>query len=179
MLNNLMANFIWGGSKEKRKYHLTSLKNITFPKALGGWGIIDIRNFGRALLCKSLWRGINGDSFWSSIIRKKYMGNKYLIFWYRKGSIGNPHGSAIWQSFWKIESFFLKNLYWNVQNGRDVYIGYDHIMGMGENFIIPSIIIKALHRKGIFTWSQIIAEWQGGIPIWKDLQVLGLNEALA
>lgn len=94
-LNSLMANFIWGGSKEKRKYPFTKLRNIMIPKDLGGWGIMDIRTFGKALLCKSLWRGMNGDSLWSTSIRKKYMGNKDLQFWHKKGTIGSPQGSAI------------------------------------------------------------------------------------
>lgn len=95
MLNNLMENFIWGGSEDKRKYHLTKLRNISIPKDLGGWGIMDIRTFGKALLCKSLWRGMSGASLWSSILRRKYMGNKDLIYWYRKGTIGYAQGSAI------------------------------------------------------------------------------------
>jgi len=136
---------------------------------------MNIRNFGKALLCKSLWRGTNGDSLWSTSIRKKYMGNKELKYWYRKGTLGSPHGSAIWLSFRQIESFFLQNLSWNIQNGRNVHIGFDHIMHTGENFIVPPNIIMALHRKGIFTWSQIIVEWQEGTPIWKDPQELGLR----
>ena len=153
--NRIESNII----ERKRKYHLTKLRNITIQKDLGGWGIMDIRTFGKALLCKSLWRGINGDTLWSTSSRNKYMGNKDLIYWYRKGTIGYPQGSTIWLSFRKIESFFLQNLYWNIQNGRNVYIGFDHIVGIGENFIIPPNIIMAFHRKGIFTWSQIIAEW--------------------
>jgi len=112
MLNRLMENFIWGGCREKRKYHLTSLRNITLPKELGGWGILDIRTFGKALLCKSLWRGISEVNLWSTFLRNKYMGNKGLIYWYRKGTIGHLHRSAIWLSFKKIESIFLKNLSW-------------------------------------------------------------------
>jgi len=87
-LNRLMANFIWGGSKHKNKYHLSSLQKISLPKILGGWGIMNIRNFGKELLCKSLWRCINGSSFWSTTIRRKYMENEDLPFWYRFGSIG-------------------------------------------------------------------------------------------
>lgn len=97
-LNRLMANFIWGGGKHKNKYHLTSLSKITLPKILGGWGIMNIRNFCKALLCKAFWRSINGVSFWSAPIRRKYMEDKDLTYWYRVGTIGKSQGSAIWNS---------------------------------------------------------------------------------
>lgn len=31
-LNCLMATFIWGGCKDKRKFHLAKLENISLPK---------------------------------------------------------------------------------------------------------------------------------------------------
>lgn len=42
-----------------------------------------------------------------------------------------------------------------------MFIGYDQIIGLGEDFFIPHSIIMALHRSEIFTWSQLIEDWQG------------------
>lgn len=49
-MNSLSANFIWGGQADKRKFHLTKLANISLPKSMGGWGLLDMQSFGRALL---------------------------------------------------------------------------------------------------------------------------------
>lgn len=79
-LNRLTTNFIWWGSNERRKFHLSKLSNLSLPKMLGVWGIMDIRKFGLALLCKSIWRGLLWDSMWSRAIRMKYMGNRDISY---------------------------------------------------------------------------------------------------
>lgn len=103
------------------------------------------------------------------------MGNKDITFWYKKATIGSSHGFAIWMSFWKIESFFLQNLSWSLQNGIKLFIGFDPIFGFGEDINIPPQIIQILHRMGIFTWSRATAGWQGSIPIWKNAYQMGLK----
>ena len=60
-MNKITTNFIWGRKSEHRKYHLTRMEKISMPKNLGGWGLLDLRTFGKVLLCKSLWRGIYGE----------------------------------------------------------------------------------------------------------------------
>lgn len=57
-INCLMENFIWAGSHSAKKYHLTKLSNITLPKDMGGWGIMDLRHFGGALLIKISLEGL-------------------------------------------------------------------------------------------------------------------------
>lgn len=99
-LNRITANFTWGGNQDHRRFHLTKLSHLTRPKKLGGYGIMNLHLFRNALLCKSLWRGVMEDSLWSKA--------REMTFWYRQGTIGLSHGSAIWRSFQKIEHFFLK-----------------------------------------------------------------------
>eukprot|EP00253_Pinus_taeda_P017686 PITA_17686 len=84
-MNKISANFIWGGKSHQKKYHLSRMEKIASPKSLGGWGLLDLRIFDKALLCKSLWRGIFGDGPWSNTIKKKYMKGRDIEFWYRKG----------------------------------------------------------------------------------------------
>ena len=49
-MNRITSNFIWGNKAAKGKYHLTSLEQISKPKSSGGWGLLDLRTFGKALL---------------------------------------------------------------------------------------------------------------------------------
>lgn len=51
-INHPMANFIWAGANNRKKLHLIKLSNITLPKNIGGWGILDLHHFGEALLIK-------------------------------------------------------------------------------------------------------------------------------
>eukprot|EP00253_Pinus_taeda_P026277 PITA_26277 len=67
-INHITASFIWGGSSTQHKIHLAQMKHISIPKQQGGWGILDLRQFGCALICRSLWRGVFGCSPWSNII---------------------------------------------------------------------------------------------------------------
>eukprot|EP00253_Pinus_taeda_P024937 PITA_24937 len=57
------------------------MEKISLPKEHGSWGLLDLRIFGKALLCKTLWRGISGEGPWSVTIKKKYMKGKDLEFW--------------------------------------------------------------------------------------------------
>lgn len=87
-LNKMTANFIWGCNKDQYKYHLSKIFVLARPKHMGGWGVLDLSHFRKALLCKSMWKEIMGDSLWSSIIRAKYMDNMDMSYWIRENHIG-------------------------------------------------------------------------------------------
>lgn len=177
-MNKISANFIWGGNKTKGSYHLTALDKISRPKSAGGWGLLDSRTFGKALLCKSLWRGIFGEGSWSNIIKVKYMRGKGLEYWYRLGRIGTKYGSAIWLSFRKLEKFFLKHLKWCLQSGSRILIGVDPILSGRERISILEKILLFLHYKGFFTWDKLIVGWHGPHPTWKSADDLGLPQSI-
>lgn len=178
-MNKLTANFIWGGQAGKRKFHLSKLSNISLPKNMGGWGVLDLRTFGKALLCRTLWRGIYEERPWSNIIQKKYMRKKDISFWFRKGRIGSPFGSSIWLSLRKIEIYFLENLVWRFHSGKKILIGKDHFLSGFEVIDVPESLLSFFHRKGFFYWDNLIVGWQGSIPIWKEAGCLGLQGDLA
>lgn len=49
-MDKITANFIWGGQAERRKFHLSKLSGIFSPKSMGGWGLLNLHSFGKALL---------------------------------------------------------------------------------------------------------------------------------
>lgn len=160
-MNRLMANFIWGGKSSRNKIHLVKLDKISLPKKMGGWGLLDMRTFGRALLCKTLWLGIFGEGLWSLTIKKKYMLNRDMEFWYRRGSIGVRHGSTIWLSLRKIQSYFLKNLRWNLFASNRIMIGLDSIVGGCEEVLFPECLLNLFHKRRFFTWDKLISFGMG------------------
>lgn len=177
-MNKITANFIWGGSSAHRKFHLVKMDAISIPKHLGGWGLKDLRQFGWALICRTLWRGIFGDGPWSNIIRQKYMKGRQLEFWYRTRTIGPRQGSAIWHSLRKIESYFITRLKWRLYIGSRILIGIDPILCGHCDISIPENLSAYLHRRGFFTWNNLIESWQGSSPIWKDENALCLPDVL-
>lgn len=167
-INQITAAFIWGNTSSHHKIHLAQMKHISIPKQQGGWGILDLRLFGCALICRSLWRGIYGYSPWSNIIRHIYMRGKPIEYWLRKGTIGPRSGSPIWLSMRKIESFFISRLRRRFHNGSNILIGIDPITGYKSEHTIPRGLIIQLQHKGIFTWDKLIKDWHGNTPVWKD-----------
>eukprot|EP00253_Pinus_taeda_P024795 PITA_24795 len=174
-----ILNQLVGSQAGRTKYHLSKLSNISLPKSMGGWGLLDMRTFGKALLCKSLWGAIHGEGSWSSIIQKKYLGRKDLTFWFREGRIGAPYGSPIWLSFHKIENFFLKNLIWRFQFGNNILIGKDQFLSGAEEINVPIPLLNFFHRRDLFFWDSLIATWQGSIPLWKDAGTLKMPGPIA
>lgn len=178
-LKQLSACFIWGGSSTHRKIHLANMKDISIPKQQGGWGIKDLRLFGCALTCRTLWRGIYGCSPWSNIIRQRYMKGKQIEYWYRKGTIGTRAGSPIWHSMKKVETLFLSRLRWQFHTSGNILIGIDPIVCGHFDLNFPRVLISQLQHQGIFTWDKLIKEWHGSTPIWMDSNDLNLQDLLA
>eukprot|EP00253_Pinus_taeda_P003310 PITA_03310 len=162
------SQFYLGSPGWKKKYHLSSLPNISKPKNLGRWGFLDLKSFGKDLLCNSLWKGVFGKGPWSNIIRVKYLRRRSLAYWLRRKQLASPGGSLVWHSFQNIGKFFLENLFWHFQTCENILIGKDCFMSGSEKIEIQVPLLNFFHRQGIFFWGSLIAEWNGPFPIWKD-----------
>lgn len=147
------------------------------PKHLGGWGLKDLRTFGRSLTCKTLHRGIFGTGPWSITIQQKYMKGRGLHFWYRRGAIGIHGGSAIWRSLKSVETYFLSKLRWRLHSGSQVLFGIDPI-SCRQCFSLHDNIIATIHHLGFFTWDKVISDWNGPSPTWKTAEQIGLSAPL-
>lgn len=170
---SIAGNLLWGGKSFQSKINLVKMEIITRPKNIGGWGLLNMKIFGKALLCKSLYRGIFGSGPWSKIIQNRYLKGRSLEFWYRRSSFGIKTGSAIWNSFRKILPFFIQNLRWRLYSGSCIYIGIDPIVN-GLELMIPRCLILFLQTKGIFTWEKLIKQWTSSSPVWigeEDLSI--------
>lgn len=143
-------------------------------KISDGWGILNIKIFGVALICKSLWRGIYGTSLWSDIVRQKYLKGRGIEFWFRFDTIGIKRGSAIWYSFRRVQHYFLSNLKWEIHTGNKIYIGLDSFAGYRGSLLVPPPLLFFLRRSGLFTWNQIIKEWDGSQPVLRDADDISL-----
>lgn len=146
---------------------------LSLPKNSDGWGILNIKFFGAALICKSLWRGIYGTSLWSDIVRQKYLKGRGIEFWFRFDTIGIKRGSTIWYSFRRVQHYFLSNLKWKIHTGSKIFIGLDSFPGYRGTLLVPPLLFF-LRRSGLFTWNLIIKEWDGSQPVLRDADDISL-----
>lgn len=172
------ANFLWGGKTFQSKIHLVKLDSIMRPKKAGGWGILDMRKMGNALLSKSFIRGIYGKGPWSVFINRKYLKGKGIEYWYRRNSLGIKRGSAICLSFRKNKSFLLRNFRWSLHSGANIFLGNDLIQN-GLPSLPHPVLIDFLHTRGIFTWDRLIRSWVNLTPVWKEAADLSLPSQIS
>jgi len=66
-------NFLWSRCVEKTHFHLCSWDLLAKLKHKGGWGIINIFHFNRALAANSLWRVLAKEGIWHSVIKDNYL----------------------------------------------------------------------------------------------------------
>lgn len=166
-VQSIAANYLWGGHSYQSKLHLARMDLITTPKKNGGWGLINMRRFGNALIVKSMHRAIFGNSPWSTLIKQKYLKGRSLDYWLRKATLGICYGSPIWCCFRKQQRFFFSILKWSFFSGSSIFIAFDPTLHNLESHIPPALLIF-FHSRGIFTWSMLIDSWSSLSPIWKS-----------
>lgn len=62
--------------------------------------------------------------------------------------------------------------------GHQVIMGLNHIMGIKRHGLISEDLKHKLNRRVLFFWNQVIQEWNGHIPIWKNVRDLGLTNRM-
>lgn len=91
-IKQIMARFIWSGREGHQKFYMCKWDNVSTPKELGGWGIIDINIFGSALILKSIWRDFFTIGILRDIIAAKYLHNRGIKYCIILGHIRNSQG---------------------------------------------------------------------------------------
>lgn len=166
-MKSIVAFLLWSGRPFLSKIHLVKMDTISRPKEKGGWGLLHMNQFGKALMSKSFHRGLLGHGPWSTLIRQKYLKGRPLVFWFKRFSLGIQNGSPFWNSFKKIQPFFLKYLKWTLFSGSSVLIGIDPTLYNLES-MIPHSLLSFFHSRGLFTWNTLIDTWSSLQPIWKS-----------
>ncbi|CAH9092688.1 unnamed protein product [Cuscuta europaea] len=67
-----MANFLWGTSNYRPKYHWVSWKKISYPKEEGGLDIRSLKDVERAFSLKMWWKWKTSSCFWSEFMKARY-----------------------------------------------------------------------------------------------------------
>jgi hypothetical protein len=89
-----IANYWWGSSADSRHIHWLSWERLIDPKALGGMGFRDMRNFNLAMLGKQGWRLITKpESLCARVLKGRYYHDGDFLTSTRK-----RHASHTWRA---------------------------------------------------------------------------------
>jgi hypothetical protein len=110
-----IANYWWGSSADNRHIHWLSWDRLTYPKALGGMGFRDMRNFN---LAKQGWRLMtNPDSLCARVLKERYYhGANFLTSTRRK------HASHTWRAILSGWEVLTQGLIKRIGNGTSTHL---------------------------------------------------------
>ena len=100
-MDGVRAKFLWQGTEEKFRYHMSKWDMIARPKDQGGVGVINTRIMNDRLLVKWIWKIFQEpDTMWFRIIKAKYMREGCFFESSAKG------GSQFWKGLHKVKHLF-------------------------------------------------------------------------
>lgn len=149
-IKKIMANFIWGGGRDKRAIHLVKWDCLTIPIESGGWGILDMEVFGNSLIIKSLWRCLQGKGKWHEIINQKYLAGVSVEEMVISGWKVCRCRSFIWNGFGKLWYIIRENMKWYFGNGSKILIGNKMMLGLEEHQHLLAQLFHILNQRGVF-----------------------------
>lgn len=116
-----IANYWWGGSAGSKHIHWQSWERLTYPKALGGMGFRDLRNFNKAMLGKQGWRlMVNPDSLCARVLKGRYYHDGDFL-----SSTRRKHASHTWQAILAGREVLLQGLIKRIGDGASTNIWRD------------------------------------------------------
>jgi hypothetical protein len=119
------SRFFWQGSDYKKKYRLAKWEILCQPKEVGGLGIqnIDVQN--KCLLSKWLFKLLNEDGLWQTLLRKKYL-SRYTL----TKVTSKPGDSHFWAGLMKVKDTFLNLGSFILKNGTRIRFWEDRWLGL-------------------------------------------------
>jgi hypothetical protein len=94
-IRKLLFNFLWKGNTDTHHYHLANWESLARPKRFGGWGLLNIITFSKALATTTLWRALTSNGLWQKVLKEKYLHSMSVIKWLRSETFANPLASKI------------------------------------------------------------------------------------
>jgi hypothetical protein len=101
-LDYYRSRFFWQADGNKKKYRLTRWNIICEPKDQGGLGIKDLDIHNQCLLSKWLFKLINEEGMWQTLLKRKYIKDKTIGQLYK-----GPRDSHFWSGLMKVKERFL------------------------------------------------------------------------
>ncbi|XP_055802719.1 uncharacterized protein LOC129871761 [Solanum dulcamara] len=124
-IQSITANFFWGWKNERRKYHWSSWKNLSYPYEEGGIGVRLISDVAKSFQYKQWWIFRTKNSLWSEFLKAKYCQRSNPIT--KKWHTGQ---SLIWKHLMKNKHNVEPHIQWQIQSGSCLF-WWDNWLGVG------------------------------------------------
>jgi len=111
-LDYYRSSFFRKGNNGKQKYRLAKWDILCRPKDQGGLGITDLMIKNKCLLSKWLFKLLNEEGTWQTLLRNKYLTSKTLSHVQIK-----PSDSHFWKGLSKVKEEFLNCGTFKVKDG--------------------------------------------------------------
>jgi hypothetical protein len=103
--------FFWQSDSQKKKYRLTKWNIVCQPKDQGWLGIHNLEIQNQCILSKWLFKLINEEGLWQTILQKKYL-SRYTI-----GKVERKSGdSHFWSRLMKAKEAFPRHKSFILEN---------------------------------------------------------------
>lgn len=158
-IRKLLINFLWKGNTNTHHYHLANWESLAQPKRFGGWGLLNIIIFSKALTTTTLWRALTSNGLWKKVLKEKYLHSVSVIKWLRSETFAKPSTSKIWKNLLKTVHIINNWLTWKLGSGSLVELGRDRILDMGTRSFLSARLWSTVHQKHItvlaHTWKTL------------------------
>ncbi|XP_059289514.1 uncharacterized protein LOC132043044 [Lycium ferocissimum] len=154
-IQSITADFFWGWKNERKKYHWSSWKNLSYPYEEGGIGVRQITDVCKSLQFKQWWIFRSKTTLWGNFLRAKYCQRANPII--KKWDTGQ---SLIWKNMMHNKLIAESYIQWRVNSGTCSF-WWDDWLGIGPlaNYRLES------NRANNITVSQFLIEGQWNIDM--------------
>ena len=133
-MTSIIRNFWWGQCKEERKMAWISCEKLCTPKACGGMGFKQLKQFNLAMLAKQRWRlQSRNDSLLYKVFKAKYFPGCDFV----DASLGKKPSFA-WRSILAAQAIVRNGRRWQVGNGHSIMIWKDKWVPSPSTFKVVS-----------------------------------------
>ncbi|XP_015159877.1 uncharacterized protein [Solanum tuberosum] len=124
-IQNLMADFFWGWKNDRKKYHWSSWKNLSFPYEEGGVGMRNLKDVCMAFQYKQWWIFRSKHTLWGEFLRAKYCQRSNPIS--KKWDTGE---SPTWKHLMHNKVKIEEHIHWTIISGTCSF-WWDNWLGVG------------------------------------------------
>ncbi|KAH0646562.1 hypothetical protein KY284_034446 [Solanum tuberosum] len=124
-IQGIMADFLWGRRDDKKKYHWSSWKNLSFPYEEGGIGVRQMKDVCQSFQFKHWWIFRTKRTLWGDFLKAKYCQRSNPIS--KKWDTGE---SQAWKVLMRNKHKVEKHIQWKINNGSSSF-WWDNWLGVG------------------------------------------------
>ncbi|KAK6782008.1 hypothetical protein RDI58_019804 [Solanum bulbocastanum] len=124
-IQDIMADFFWGWRNDRKKYHWSSWRNLSFPYDEGGIEVRLMKDVCQAFQFKHWWTFRSKQTLWGDFLRAKYCQRSNPIS--KKWDTGE---SQAWKLMMRNKHTVENHIQWKIRDGSSSF-WWDNWLGVG------------------------------------------------